>query len=110
MAQAQGSEPLFQFEGHAIPNWTKGSGPTGKSAGPLKDELRLPLAGIAPNLVRANDLSMERAGNQRFAFDFAGLGVGDIDAVDLKGAADGALVAGFGFGQIRQGAQLAALS
>src|SRR5258708_6312980 len=57
----------------------------------------------------ADDLAVERAGNQRVALDIALFCAGDGDAVDLQGAAKGALVIRFGFGEIGEGAELGAL-
>src|SRR5271168_5310594 len=53
------------------------------------------IAQTLEELVGTDDLSMESAGDQRVAFDFTGLAVGDGDVVYLESAADGALIAGF---------------
>src|SRR5208283_2297919 len=61
-------------------------------------------------LLGADDLAVESAGNQGVALDEALLCAGDGDAVDFEGAAEGALVIGLGFGEIGQGAEFSALS
>src|SRR5271167_1581477 len=61
-------------------------------------------------LVRAYDFSVESAGDQCFAFDFARLAVGDGDVIHLERAPESALIVGFGFLEVGQGADFLALS
>src|SRR5208282_6643472 len=61
-------------------------------------------------LLGADDLAVESAGDQGVALDEALLCAGDGDAVDFEGAAEGALVISFGFGEVGQGAEFGALS
>ena len=76
-------------------------------AGRASENYRLPpsIAQTLEDLVCTDDLSMESARDQRFAFDLAVLAVRDSDAVDLEGAADGALIVGLGFHEISQRAK-----
>ena len=60
---------------------------------------KLPFSSIRKTLEEifgADDLPVERAGDLSFAFDIAGLGVGDGDAIHVERAAQGALIVGFG--------------
>ncbi len=65
---------------------------------------------VAEELIGADDLAVKGAGDQGVALNEAFFGTGDGDAVDFEGAAEGALVIGFGFGEIGQGAEFSALS
>ena len=57
-------------------------------------ELSLPAVAQAfQEFVRADDFSVERARDQRFTVDFAGLALSDGDVIDLESAAQRALVA-----------------
>src|SRR5260370_26502673 len=63
------------------------------------------LACVEGEFLRTDHLSVQCAGNERFALDFASLGISDGDAMDFKGPPDGALVTGLGFDEIGQSAQ-----
>src|SRR6202158_50680 len=78
-------------------------------AEPNKFLTRLLLAGVEGEFLRTNHLSMQCAGNERFALDFAGLGISDGDAIDFERPPDGALVIGLGFDEVGQSAQFRAL-
>src|SRR4029077_70036 len=65
---------------------------------------------IREQILRADHLAVQCARNQSIAVDFAGLGIGDSDVVDLQRAAESAFVIGFGFFQVGQGADLGSLS
>ena len=58
----------------------------------------------------ADDLTVERTGNERIAIHLALLGTGNRYAVDLEGAPESALVVGLGFRKVRERAELRALS
>jgi len=70
---------------------------------------RLLLTSVEGEFLRTNHLSMQCAGNECFALDFAGLGISDRDAIDFERPPDGALVIGLGFDEIGQGAKFRAL-
>ena len=74
---------------------------------------KLPLASsiaqTLEELVCTDDLSMESAGDERFAFNFAGLAIGDSDVVYLKSAADRALVSGLCLFEVGKRADFIAL-
>src|SRR4029077_4444184 len=72
--------------------------------------MRLAQSAISEEVFCSYDLSMKSSRDQSFAVDFAGLGIGDRDVVDLQGAAEGAFVIGFGFFQVGQGANFGTLS
>src|SRR5216684_3440182 len=76
---------------------------------PNKFLTRLLLAGVEGEFLGANHLAVQGAGNERFAFGFAGLGIGDGDLIDLERAPDSALVIGLGFGEVGQSAEFRAL-
>jgi len=78
-------------------------------AEPNKFLTRLFLTGVKGEFLRANHLSMQRAGNECFALDFAALAIRDRDTIDFERPPDGALVIGLGFDEIGQGAQFRAL-
>src|SRR6266576_2984417 len=83
------------------------NGPGERARAGRKTCLReLPLAGVERKLLRTNHLTVQRAGNERLALDFAGLAIGDGDAIDFECASHGALVIGLGFGEIGLGAVL----
>jgi len=50
------------------------------------------LAGVEGKFLCAYNLAVQGPGNERLALGFAGLGVGDGDAIDFQGAPDGTLV------------------
>ena len=52
---------------------------------------------------------MKSPGNERLTINLTGLGIGDRDVIHLEGAPDGALVVGFGFDEVGQGAEFVAL-
>src|SRR5260370_20975222 len=66
---------------------------------------QLLLACVEGEFLRTDHLSMQRAGYECLALDFASLGISDGDAIDFKGPPDGALVIGLGFDEIGQSAQ-----
>src|SRR6202171_889795 len=81
-----------------------------RSSGPVWERsVALFLAGVGEEVLRSNHLTVQGAGNERLALDFAGLTIGDSDAVDFERAPDGALVVGLGFDEIGQRAQFRAL-
>src|SRR5579864_1598058 len=53
---------------------------------------------------------MKGSRDQGFVLDFAGLGIGDSDVVDLEGAAEGAFVIGLGLFQVGKGTEFRPLS
>ena len=69
-------------------------------AEPNKFLARLLLTGVEGEFLRTNHLSMQCAGDEGFALDFAGLGISDRDAIDFERPPDGALVIGLGFDEI----------
>src|SRR5207302_5502693 len=71
--------------------------------------MRLFLAGVERKFLGANDLTVQRAGNERLAFGLSRLGIGDGDAIDFERAPDGALVIGLGFGEVGESAKFRAL-
>src|SRR6266478_8403435 len=73
------------------------------------ESLFLPAA-IREQILRADHLAVQRPRNQTIAVDFAGLGIGDSDVVDLQRAAEGAFVIGFGFFEVGQGTNFGSLS
>src|SRR5215472_9927555 len=70
---------------------------------------RLFLAGVGEKLVRANNLAVQRAGDEGLTLDLARESVCDSDPIDLKRAAKSALIVGFVFFKIRERAQFSAL-
>src|SRR5713101_7503207 len=76
---------------------------------PNKFLTSLLLAGVEGEFLGANHLTVQGAGNECFAFGFAGLRAGDGDLIDLERAPDGALVIGLGFGEVGQSAEFRAL-
>src|SRR5260370_3996111 len=74
-------------------------------AGPNEILARLLLACVKGEFLRTDHLSMQRAGYECLALDFASLGISDGDAIDFEGPPDGALVIGLGFDEIGQSAQ-----
>src|SRR5215467_12262395 len=67
------------------------------------------LAIVGEELVHADNLPMQRAGNQRIALYFAGLCIGNRDVIHLQGSPHGSLVTGLGFGEARESADFVAL-
>src|SRR5580704_11924421 len=67
------------------------------------------LAGVGENILRANHTAMQRSRDEGFAFDFAALGIGDSDVVDVQGAAQSAFIVGFSLFEIGEGANLGRL-
>src|SRR5467141_685399 len=76
---------------------------------PRTESLFLSVA-IREQILRADHLAVQCARNQSIAVDFAGLGIGDSDVVDLQRAAESAFVIGFGFFQVGQGTNFGSLS
>src|SRR5689334_17127535 len=90
--------------------WVRNDGQRRKAAATKRRcELFLAGSGAGEELVHADDLAVQRAGNQRFALDFAGLGIRDGNVVDLQSSANGSLIAGLSFLQVGQGTNLVPL-
>src|SRR5207245_7109637 len=68
------------------------------------------LVGVGEKFLGADNLAVQGAGDERLAFHFAGLGVGDSHSVDLQCAPYRALVVGSRFDQVGECTKLRALS
>jgi len=93
------------------PTWPKKKPARGHYPSRLEEvpSRNLLLAGHEGELIRSDDLAMQRAGDERVALGLARLGIGNRHAIDFEGASNGAFVVGFGFHEVGEGAQLCTL-